>query len=107
MSAKKIINNARQRREAKAGVRALKRAARLQKARAEVADIGLLKIVRWPELEVMTNRGRTAIQNDINAGRFPKPIPLGGRAVGFLIEEVEAWIAARAAERHQHHEAAE
>ena len=106
MSAKKIINDARQRREAKAGMRAAKRTARLQRARTEAAGAGLLKIVRWPELEVMTNRSRTAIQNDINSGRFPKPIPLGGRAKGWLIEELEAWISARAAERHQR-EAAE
>lgn len=30
---------------------------------------------------------------------FPKPIPLGARARGFLLEEIDAWLAARAAER--------
>jgi len=34
-----------------------------------------------------------------NAGLAPKPIHLGPRSVGWLIEELEAWVAARVAER--------
>jgi prophage regulatory protein len=32
-------------------------------------------------------------------GRFPRPLKLGVRRVGFLESEIEAWIAERAAER--------
>jgi prophage regulatory protein len=80
-----------------------------QRARAlrETSAVGLKRILRWPEVVAVTGRGRTSIQDDINNGRFPKPVPLGGRAVGWLLTEIEAWIAARAAERHQHIEAAE
>jgi prophage regulatory protein len=31
--------------------------------------------------------------------KFPRPIPLGARAVGWLESEVDDWIRARAAER--------
>jgi len=34
-----------------------------------------------------------------NAGLAPKPIPLGLRARGWLIEELLAWVDARKAER--------
>ena len=34
-----------------------------------------------------------------NAGLAPKPIHLGPRSVGWLISELEDWIAARVAER--------
>jgi prophage regulatory protein len=106
MSTKKSVIDARDR-EVLARKRAAKRQARLQRALTETATAGVRKIIRLPEVEAMVGRGRTAIQNDINAGCFPQPIPLGGRAKGWLIEEVEAWISARAAERHQHNEAAE
>jgi prophage regulatory protein len=93
-------------RELRARKRAATSAARLQRALQETTHAGLRRVVRWPELIAMVGRGRTAIQQDIIERRFPAPIPLGGRAVGWLIEEVEAWIAARAAERN-HIEAAE
>lgn len=32
-------------------------------------------------------------------GRFPEPIRLGARRVGFRREEIEAWIATRISER--------
>jgi predicted DNA-binding transcriptional regulator AlpA len=34
-----------------------------------------------------------------NAGLAPKPIKLGPRTVGWLIEELAAWVEARKAER--------
>jgi prophage regulatory protein len=106
MSTKKIVMDARSR-ELRGRQRAAKRQAQHQRALTETANSGLRRIIRWPELEAMTGRGRTAIQQDIVEGRFPKPIPLGGRAVGWLIEEVEAWIAARAAQRDPHVKAGE
>jgi prophage regulatory protein len=94
MSKKKVVLSARERER-----RARQRAAQRQQALAETASSGLRRIVRWPQLEAMTGRGRTAIQQDIKAGLFPRGIPLGGRARGWLIQEIEAWIAERAAER--------
>jgi prophage regulatory protein len=39
------------------------------------------------------------IRQLIAAGKFPKPIFLGGRKVAFLESEIDAWIRERAAER--------
>ena len=115
MSTKKNSLDARAR-ELRARQRAATRAVRHQQALQATATAGLRRIVRLPELEVMVGRGRSAIHEDIIAGRFPKPIPLGGRAVGWLIEEIELWLADRIndrkvqaaiAKRNQHIEAAE
>jgi prophage regulatory protein len=35
----------------------------------------------------------------IASGSFPAPISLGGRAVGWLDSEIDAWLADRVAER--------
>ena len=40
--------------------------------------------------------GATIFRN-VKAGRFPAPIKISQRAIGWRIDEVEAWIAARVA----------
>jgi prophage regulatory protein len=101
MSTKKSVNDAR-RREVLARKRAAQRAQRHEQALIQTASSGLRRILRLPEVEAMTARGRTAILADIDNGLFPKPMRLGPRRVGWLAAEVEAWIEAKAAERHQH-----
>jgi len=59
------------------------------------------KICRLPQVEEMTGRKRSAIYREISEGRFPKPIKLGPRAVGWLSDEVQSWIKQRIAERDQ------
>ncbi len=88
-------------------LRSRARAARRRLALTETAGSGLRRIIRLPELEAMVGRGRTSILADIDAGRFPRPVALGGRAKGWLLSEIENWLRARAAERDQHVEAAE
>ena len=39
------------------------------------------------------------IRRLVKAGEFPKPVPLGERAVGFVEAEVIAWQEARIAKR--------
>ncbi len=58
-----------------------------------------MKIMRLNEVMARTGLGRSSIYKFIAAGTFPKPIPLGDRAVGWLEEELEKWIADRVAER--------
>lgn len=58
-----------------------------------------MNILRLPEVITKTGRSRSTIYSDIEAGRFPKPVKLGARAIGFVADEVDAWIAARIAER--------
>jgi prophage regulatory protein len=64
----------------------------------------LNRIIRKKELPKFTGLQRTAIDNLIRIGSFPRPIPLGKRSVGWLESEVLAWqeerIALRDGENH-------
>ena len=63
----------------------------------------LRRIIRLPKVEELTGRKRSAIYEDIAAGTFPAPVPLGPRAVGWLEDEIADWqqrcIALRAERR--------
>lgn len=56
------------------------------------------RILRRREVELTVGLKRSAIYQAIADGRFPRPIRLGGRSVGWLADEVEQWIQARIAE---------
>lgn len=43
--------------------------------------------------------GRVAIWNLYRAGKFPQPVKVMGRKIGFVNHEVEAWIKDRVCER--------
>jgi prophage regulatory protein len=45
----------------------------------------------------ITGLGESAIYLRVAAGTFPKPIDLGGRARGWLSDDISAWMQARAA----------
>jgi prophage regulatory protein len=57
--------------------------------------------MRRPAVEAVTGLSRSAIYDMVAKGRFPRPIPLGRRAVGWLAGEVDDWLKARVAERDQ------
>ncbi|MFM9860607.1 AlpA family transcriptional regulator [Pseudoxanthobacter sp. M-2] len=57
------------------------------------------QILRLPEVKRATGLGRSSIYAHIAEGRFPKPVPLSGRAVGWLESEIAAWQASRVAAR--------
>lgn len=44
---------------------------------------------------------KTHLYRKINAGQFPRPVPLGPQKVAFLESEIEAWMAARLRAREQ------
>ena len=44
---------------------------------------------------------RTHLYRKINAGTFPKPVPLGPKKVGFLESEVANWMEERLVAREQ------
>lgn len=56
-------------------------------------------ILRLPAVQARTGLSRSAIYLYISQGRFPAQLALGPRASGWLSSEIDAWIAARAAER--------
>jgi prophage regulatory protein len=49
-------------------------------------------ILRLPTVKARTGLSRSTIYLRVSQGRFPTPVQLGGRAVGWLEEEIDAWI---------------
>jgi len=56
-------------------------------------------ILRRPVVESRTGLSRSTIYAAIEKGSFPRPISLGPRAVGWIEEEIDAWIEAQIAKR--------
>jgi len=48
-----------------------------------------------PDVVRMTGRSESSIKRDMGEGKFPKPIKLGARAIGWRAAVVKAWIADR------------
>ena len=57
------------------------------------------RVLRLPEVMARTGLSRTTIYRWRLAGRFPQPVRLGTRNVGWIESEVEAWLRERMAER--------
>ena len=52
-------------------------------------------ILRRKQVETRTGLSLSTIYQYIKDGVFPKPVPLGPRAVGWLESDVSNWIAER------------
>ena len=57
------------------------------------------RFISLREVLSRTSLSKTHTYRLINAGDFPRSVPLGPHRVAFLENEVEAWIADRIAER--------
>ena len=53
------------------------------------------KILRRPEVETLTGLSRSTIYELITAGRFPRPLRIGKRAVGWTESCIQEWINSR------------
>lgn len=62
-------------------------------------EANMTRILRRPDVEAQTGLSRSGIYDLMKAGKFPRPVPLGEKAVGWIEAEIEAWIEARVAER--------
>jgi len=49
-------------------------------------------ILRLPAVKARTGLSRSTIYLRISDGSFPKPVSLGGRAVGWIEAEVNDWL---------------
>lgn len=58
-----------------------------------------MKILKLKEVMSNTCLSRSSIYKYISEDRFPKPISLGARAVGWIDTEIDDWILGRIAER--------
>lgn len=52
-----------------------------------------LSILRRKQVEQRTGLSRSSIYLRIQESTFPKPVPLGARAVGWFEHEIEEWLA--------------
>jgi prophage regulatory protein len=57
------------------------------------------QIVRKADLANQLAVSTKWLERESAAGRFPKPIQLSTRSVGWLLSDVDAWLAAKAAAR--------
>lgn len=62
-------------------------------------------LIRLPDLMARTGLSRTAVYDrlDPKSSRhdpdFPRPVPIGARAVAWSAQEIEAWITTRKSQR--------
>ena len=54
------------------------------------------KIIRLREVLDRTGLSRSMAYDLIEKEKFPRPVSLGARAVGWLSSQIDAWIASRA-----------
>lgn len=52
-------------------------------------------VLRLPVVKATTGLSRSSIYQRAAEGRFPKPVSLGGRAVGWLESEIQEWLQQR------------
>jgi prophage regulatory protein len=57
-----------------------------------------IRFLRLPEVLERTGLSRSTIYVRLAEGRFPRPVRLGGRAVGWIEAEIGEWVAERIAE---------
>ena len=53
------------------------------------------QIIRLKGVIAKTGLARSTIYAKLAEGQFPEPIHLGPRAVGWVTEEIDAWLEAR------------
>jgi prophage regulatory protein len=58
-----------------------------------------MRILRFAQVKDLTGLKHSAIYQRMLAGTFPRPVPLGPKARGWIESEVQNWIAERVAER--------
>jgi prophage regulatory protein len=56
-------------------------------------------ILRLPAVQSRTGLSRSSIYLAVAQGSFPRQVPLGARAVGWLESDIDAWLESRLAER--------
>ncbi len=49
-------------------------------------------ILRLPTVKARTGLSRSTIYLRISEDKFPKPVSLGGRAVGWIDSEIQGWL---------------
>ena len=58
-----------------------------------------MRIIRLDDVKKTTGLARSTIYKYMDAKLFPKAVPLGGKAVGWVESEVQEWVMSRIEER--------
>lgn len=53
------------------------------------------RIARFTEVSHISGLARTSIYRLIKDGKFPAPIKIGERAVGWRLDEITSWLESR------------
>lgn len=56
-------------------------------------------VLRLPDVKRRTGLSRSTIYLRISKNDFPKPISLGGRAVGWIEADIDSWITVKLQQR--------
>jgi prophage regulatory protein len=91
-----------QRKASKAEERERRRRRRIENYQNAIAATKIAarrRVLRLPEVEVMTGLKHSAIYEAIEAGTFPPPIELTRAARGWIESEIDAWLDQRIRER--------
>lgn len=57
-------------------------------------------ILRLPGVKARTGLSRSTIYLRVSEGNFPRPVQLGGRAVGWVEAEIDEWLVHQIENRH-------
>lgn len=55
----------------------------------------ITRLIRFKEVQHRVGLGRSTIYRWMAEGKFPKPVQLGGYAVAWAQEDIDAWICNR------------
>ncbi len=55
---------------------------------------GMGRLLRFREVEHLVCLSRSAVYRRMQAGKFPRPVRIGPKAVRWRTEDIEAWLAA-------------
>jgi prophage regulatory protein len=67
--------------------------------RHERQERRLRRFLRLPEVQEVVGLKHATIYEEMQAGTFPRPVPIGKRAVAWLEDEIADWMNKRISER--------
>ena len=59
----------------------------------------VMRVLRLADVMEKTGRARSTIYKYVDLGRFPRPISLGGKSVGWIDSEIHEWLQEKQVER--------
>lgn len=62
-----------------------------------------MRVLRLADVIEKTGLAKSTIYKYADAGRFPRPISLGGKSVGWIDSEIHEWLLEKQVERDMRH----